>query len=177
MSAFLPTRINAGVTFEKRVSLSQYLAPAWVLLLLLRGPSNKDVTAAADGSAHVLALGAAETSAMTPGDYAYSLRVKSGGTVHEVEAGRLTLAPDLANLAAGSDTRSQARRTLDAIDAVIEKRASQDQEKYRINNRELWRTPLADLLLLRDRYAFLVAREERKARGKGRFGPAVVVRL
>ena len=44
------------------------------------------------------------------------------------------------------------QRTLEAIEAVIEKRASIDQERYKINNRELWRTPIPELLVMRDRY-------------------------
>ncbi len=60
---------------------------------------------------------------------------------------------------------------------MIEKRASRDQERYTINNRELWRTPMRDLLLLRDTYRVEVRKEELKARGQTPWGPAVRVRI
>ena len=60
---------------------------------------------------------------------------------------------------------------------MIEKRASLDQERYRINNRELYRTPIADLLKLRDLYRAEVRREQAAARGQNPFGATVRVRL
>jgi hypothetical protein len=43
-------------------------------------------------------------------------------------------------------------KVLDAIEAVIENRASQDQMSYSIKGTTLSRTPIADLLLLRREY-------------------------
>ena len=77
--------------------------------------------------------------------------------------------PDIAQLAAGHDARSHVQRVLDAIEAVLEKRATLDQERYRINNRELVRTPVADLLKLRDRYRGELARMKAASKG-GLFG-------
>ena len=44
------------------------------------------------------------------------------------------------------------RRVIDAIEAVIERRATKDQKSYSIDGRSLERTPIDELLLLRDRY-------------------------
>jgi hypothetical protein len=66
---------------------------------------------------------------------------------------------------AGFDGSTHAQRTLAAIEAVLEKRATRDQEKYSINNRELSRTPISDLLLLRDRYKTQVRMELKAKRG------------
>ena len=73
------------------------------------------------------------------------------------------------SIAAGHDARSHVQRVLDAIEAVLEKRATLDQEQYRINNRELRRTPIADLLKLRDRYRGELARMKAASKG-GLFG-------
>ena len=81
--------------------------------------------------------------------------------------------PDIAQLAAGHDARSHVQRVLDAIEAVLEKRATLDQEQYRINNRELRRTPIADLLKLRDRYRMELQRAK-AARNGTLFGVARV---
>lgn len=95
----------------------------------------------------------------------------------EVGSGQITIMPDLAAAEAGYTAKTHAQRTLEAIEAVIEKRASMDQERYRINNRELYRTPIADLLKLRDLYRLEVAREQQAQRGCNPFGRKVRVSL
>lgn len=95
----------------------------------------------------------------------------------EVGSGQITIMPDLASAEAGYTAKTHAQRTLEAIEAVIEKRASMDQERYRINNRELYRTPIADLLKLRDLYRLEVAREQQAQRGCNPFGRKVRVSL
>ena len=52
-----------------------------------------------------------------------------------------------------------------------------DQERYRINNRELYRTPIADLIKLRDMYRAEVNRERAAKCGKNPFGRKVRVVL
>jgi hypothetical protein len=61
--------------------------------------------------------------------------------------------------------RTHAQIALANIEAVLAKRSTQDQERYTINNRELWRTPLGDLLKLRDYYRAEVRREKQAQRG------------
>ncbi|WP_123711612.1 hypothetical protein [Sinobacterium caligoides] len=68
------------------------------------------------------------------------------------------------------DDRTHAKRVLAAIEAVIEKRASRDQMAYSIDSRSLSRTPIADLMLLRDRYKTMVAMEDKKAAGVSLIG-------
>jgi len=59
---------------------------------------------------------------------------------------------------------THARRVLTAIEAVIEGRASKDQEEYTIGTRSLKRTPIKDLLVLRDAYKAEVAHEDAQYR-------------
>ena len=61
---------------------------------------------------------------------------------------------------AAFDDRTHARTVLDAIEAVIESRATKDQERYSIAGRELWRTPIPTLLKLRQHYKAEVAAQE-----------------
>lgn len=175
--SILPDKIGAGLSFDRLVTLTAYTAPDWVLSVVLRGPGSIVLTASADGTQHRLTATAAETGAWVPGVYWYSARVTKGADVFEVENGQITIAADLANATDGHDGRTHAQRTLEAIEAVIEKRASMDQERYRINNRELYRTPIGDLIKLRDLYRAEVRREQAAARGKSLFGAAVRVRL
>ena len=67
-----------------------------------------------------------------------------------------------------ADPRSHAKITLDAVEAVIEGRATKDQENYSIAGRSACRTPVADLLSLRDYYRTEFLREQRvERRNKG----------
>ncbi len=119
---------------------------------MLRGPGVINLAAEPDGSQHVFRVPASDTSNWVAGKYWYSLRASRDGDVVEVEAGEIEIKPDLATAQAGHDGRHHVQKVLDAIEAVLERRATQDQERYRINNRELWRTPVGDLLVLRDKY-------------------------
>ncbi|CAG2144460.1 hypothetical protein LMG31506_03010 [Cupriavidus yeoncheonensis] len=177
MNGIFPAKISAGLTFSRLVRLDDYPAPVWALSAMFRGPSTINVSSAAEGDQHRLRAEATATTLWTPGVYAYSVRATNGADVVEVESGTITIAPDMANTADGTDPRSHARRALDAIEAVIEKRASMDQERYKINNRELWRTPVSELLKLRDTYRAEVRREEAATRGRSLFGAAVRVRF
>ena len=174
MREIIPSKITAGVSFSARVNLDDYPAGVWALALMLRGPSVIDVAATVDGNDHVFTVD--DTTEWEAGDYAYTIRATLGAKVAEVESGRVRILADLADAEAGFDGRSHARICLDAIEAVIAKRATLDQERYRINNRELYRTPIGELLKLRNTYREEVRREDLKARGGSRFG-AVKVRI
>lgn len=177
MDRIIPAKISAGLTFSAVAALSAYPAPAWSMTLALRGPASIDLEATADGTSHALAATAEETGAYPPGLYRYSLRALYNGVVREIEHGTINVLADLVQLQPGTETRSHARIVLDNIQAVIEKRATQDQQKYTINNRELWRTPIADLLKLKNLYLALVRQEEKAASGKNTFGLNVRMRL
>ena len=173
----LPDKIGAGLTFNRLLTLTAYPAPEWVLTVLLRGKQNIDLTATADGSQHRLSASAAQTATWLAGDYWFSMRATRGDDVVEVETGSITVTPDMATLTEGHDGRTQAQIALDAINAVIGKRATLDQQRYRINNRELYRESIAELLKLRSFYRLEVKREQQKACGRNPFGGVVRVRL
>ncbi|WOH61914.1 hypothetical protein [Bradyrhizobium sp. BWC-3-1] len=181
MNDILPAKISAGLTFSKLVTLTCYPATGWQLSLSLRGPSVIDLAGVADGVQHKLEASADTTAAWTPGLYVYSARVSADGVVIEVDAGTVEILADVAQLPAGGDMRSHNRIVLENIRAVIEKRATQDQQRYLISTpngpRELWRTPLKDLLLLEQTYLARVRAEDAAARGGNVFGREVRVRL
>lgn len=177
VSCILPDKIGAGLTLNSLVTLTAYPAPDWALTVALRGPASINLSATAEGSQHRIAASAGVTATWAPGAYWYTVRATNGDDVVEVEQGQLTITPDLANAPGGFDGRSHAQKCLAAIEAVLEKRATLDQERYRINNRELHRTPVAELMKLRDLYRAEVRRELAAARGKSLFGAVVRVRL
>lgn len=177
MACNLPDTISAGLTLDRRLNFTAYPAPDWTVTIVLRGASSINLECTADGRQHRLRVEAAETSQWDAGDYWYSVRATNGADVVEVEQGHIRVMPDLSGAAEGFDGRSQAQTALEAIDAVLAKRATRDQERYRINNRELYRTPIADLIRLRSYYAELVAREKRRQCGISPWGRTVRVRL
>ncbi|MFB9149536.1 hypothetical protein [Roseovarius ramblicola] len=175
---YIPSQITAGVTLDHTVAPAAYPASAgWTLTLYLRGPQSIDIAATADGDDHVLGATATQTGAWLAGQYWATLRASDGETVAEIEAGQVTIATDLAQVDGLYDGRGHAERVLTAIEAVIEGRATKDQERYRINNRELQRTPLADLMGLRDKYRAEVRAQKAARRGQSLLGRTVSVRL
>lgn len=173
-----PRKLTAGLTFTHLVELGRYPAPEWSLTLSMRGPNSINLQATAAGKHHEIRASAQETAQWAAGMYWFSARVSNqSGDVHEVASGKVEVLPDLSAQDEGYDGRSHARRMLDAIEAVLEKRATIDQERYRIGNRELYRTPLPELKRARKEYLEEVAREEAAARGGTMWGRKVAVRL
>jgi len=175
LGSIIPYTITAGVNFCATAWRAQFSAAEWTLVLMLRGPAVIDLTAARDGARHVWSVGAAETAAWSPGEYSYAIRAATGRDVLEVESGRVRVLPNLALVTAGFDGRTPNRVALDNIEAVLAKRATLDQERYRINNRELYRTPIGELIRLRGHYTQQVAREEAKRKGQSLFGRQIKV--
>ncbi|WP_296652863.1 hypothetical protein [Paraburkholderia sp.] len=165
MSGQFPGTIRAGVTFDLTVKLDLYQAPTWQVQALLCGPKAIGFSSTDSGSQHQLLVDAATTAAWPAGQYLFSLRAVSSGTVLEIESGMVTVEADLSTMADGTDARVHAQRVLAAIEAVIEKRATMDQERYTINNRELHRTPIGDLLKLRSYYRAELQRLKAAQRG------------
>jgi hypothetical protein len=159
------------------LSLADFPATDWSAALYLRGPAVIDLTAEADGKQHIFEADAATTAAWAAGQYWFSVRMSKDSDVVEVAKGELRVLPDLTSAEAGYDGRTMNEIALASIDAVLAKRATQDQQKYVINNRELWRTPIADLIKLRSFYSAAVTREKNRASGRTGFGRAIHVRF
>jgi hypothetical protein len=166
----IPGEIGAGVTFRATVSLPVYPAPEWSVDLILRGPGQIDLASAADGDNHAFHEAAAATKDWVPGHYRFELRASDGVDVVTVETGETRIAPDLAAIGQSHDGRDHVRKVLDAVEAVIENRATIDQQSYQINNRSLQRTPLAELMKLRAKYRAELSQKKRARSGRG-LGP------
>ena len=152
MVGLIPSEILAGITFRAPLHFVEYPAPAWSLSLILRGPSSIDLAATGDLESHIFLAQADATAAWEPGAYWWQIRATDGVDTAQVGEGNTKVLADISAVQAGYDGRSHPQRVLEAIEAVIEQRASLDQESYSINNRSLSRTPISDLLKLRDRY-------------------------
>lgn len=120
------------------------------------------IAATASGLVFAGSMAAATTTTLRPGKYRWSFVVTNGATRITAETGLVTVLPDPA--AAGSnDRRSHAQRVLDAIEAVLEGAATQDQQSMTIAGRSLQRRTLSELTDLRKQYRLEVQAEQSAA--------------
>ena len=116
-----------------------------------------------------------DTSELAPGSYAWQVwSTADDGTKSIIASGSFDLLPALSD---GQDVRSIARKNLDAIDAMLGKSDQVGVRRYRINNRELERYSVAELLKLRSFWAAEVAKEGRKGLGRHSLGPRIAFRF
>lgn len=169
-----PAELRAGDTWEwRREDLAEYPAGTWTLTYRFKNAAGGfEVVASADGAVFAVTVAAATTAGYTAGTYSWAAQVVNGTTKKTVDSGTLKVLPNLFAGSAGtaSDQRTHAKKVLDAIEAVIEGRASLDQQEFQIGGRMLKRMPVADLLRFRARYKDEVEREaaaEKLANGMG----------
>lgn len=172
-----PADVTAGLDFQAGIVAPDYPAPAWTVEAVMRGPGQIDLVAAGSSGTHTFSADATATAEWVPGLYVVSIRAANGASKVEVARTQITVNADLASVATPYDGRSDNEKALAAIEAVIAGRATIDQDRYRINNRELWRTPITELLRLQSFYKTRVRRERLKAKGASTLGRNIPVRF
>jgi hypothetical protein len=167
-------QLTAGDTLNYSTQVLDYPpSQGWALKLRLapRGAAVGSgapitLTATASGDVYTVQAAAAITATWAPGAWGWATWVEKAGERYTVAQGQLTVLPDSAALAGGTDTRTHAERTLEAIEAVIEGTAGRAHQEYEVAGRRLKFTPVSELLVLRDRYRWEV-RNQRAAAGTG----------
>ncbi len=164
-----PTRFVAGdLVMWRRTDLSDYVGGAYSLTYVIRpsagGESEITATATVVNGEFRITLSSPTTAPMVPGRWywsAYLTRTSDSARV-QVDDGEFTVE---ANRAVDpSDTRSHAQRTLDAIEAVIEGRATDAVQSYTIGGRQINKMGADDLIRWRNYYRTEVAAEIDAAR-------------
>lgn len=160
----VPASVNAGDTIQWTRSISDYPASSgWALSYVLINAAGKiSISGSASGADFAVTVAAATSALWTPGTYDWREQVSKAGEVFTTGSGRITVAPSFATNAT-LDSRSAARRALEAIEAVLEGRASSAVAEYEIAGRRVKHIPVSELLVLRDRYAGMVAKEDAAA--------------
>ena len=120
-----PDLIVAGDTAKWLRSLDDYPASgSWVLSYTLVSAAQRyTFSATASGADHLVTVAATTTATWVAGTYTWRAQVSKAGEVYTVGTGSLTVRPSFAT---ATDGRSHARRTLEAIEAVIEGRATSE---------------------------------------------------
>lgn len=183
-----PTSARQGDTIKWTRELPDYpSAGGWSLSYTFLSASEVRQVTAAPGAT----LGAYDvhitpsTSAQWAPDIYQWVATVSRGSGESLEKytlfnGTMRLLPNLSGLTS-LDARTHARKTLEAIEATIEGRATSATAEYQIAGRALKYIPIGELLTLRDRYKAEVAREDaagdastmlpKRGRIAVRFGP------
>tara|TARA_R110002012_G_scaffold98074_1_gene235269 strand:+ start:3997 stop:4581 length:585 start_codon:yes stop_codon:yes gene_type:complete len=178
-----PAEIIAGDRASwKRTDLGTDYPPAsysfkYAARLENSGATEIEITASESGDEYIVEVGQAVTANYKAGTYhwqAYITRTSDSERI-TVDSGTWQI---LANRdATNSDPRNHVKKVLDAIESVIEGRASKDQENYSIQGRSLSRTPIADLIMLRSKYRAELVQEQRAERIKNNLGHSGVIKV
>ena len=178
-----PAKIISGDRAAwKRTDLGTDYAPAshslkYSARLEGSGETQIEITASETGSDYVIEVAQTLTSGFKAGVYhwqAYIIRSSDSERL-TVDSGTWEI---IANRdAATSDPRNHVKIVLDNIKAVLEGRSSKDQENYSIQGRSLSRTPIPDLMVLRDRYHAMYVQEQRAERIKNNLGHSGIIKV
>jgi hypothetical protein len=168
-----PQEIVKGDRWQWKRSLTDYPASTWTLsysMHRLHATAAKiSITAGADGDTHSVDVAAATTAAYTDGDYEWFAFVTDGTTRRLVDEGTIKVHADL-EADAAVDRRGHWRIVLDAVQAVLQDRATKDQMAYSIAGRSISRMPVEDLIALESKAQAKVNSAERRDRSKNGLG-------
>lgn len=153
-----PPELRAGTTWQwRREDLTpDYPASSWTLKYwfkqLAASGAHIEITAAADVDNFSVIVAAATTAGYTAGKYAWAAEVSGGSSeIYEIDRGELMVLARF-DQATSLDFRKHAQKMLDAIEALLENRATVDQMEYTIGSRHLKRMSIPDLLTWRGYY-------------------------
>jgi hypothetical protein len=133
---------------------------------LVDGSAASNFTLTATESNNEYIIETSSTTSYTAGEYNWvsyitrssdSVRIKLSEGFTEIQENYATTT---------SSVRSHAKKVLDAIEAVIENRATMDQSSMSIAGRSLSRLTVDELMTFRDRYKVEYLKEIKKARIK-----------
>lgn len=128
-----------------------------------------EITASESGGDYLVEVASATTAAYTAGKYRWQAYITRSSDSQRITIGTGWVEVVANRDAATGDPRTHARIVLAAIEAVIEGKATKDQQSYSVEGVSLSRYAWPELVALRARYRDEVAREdaaERRAAGK-----------
>ncbi len=163
----IPSSIRAGDTITWTESINDYPATdGWILAFTLYayGKTSITITGSTSGADYLILLDPDDTDGYEPGTYSWQAYVYK--TVDAVITERYTLAngsiqilPDLSATSGTVDLRSHVKRTLDAIETLLEGKSSADVLSYSIAGRSLSKMSIDELLKWRNLYLSEYQRE------------------
>lgn len=161
----VPDSFVAGDTVKWQISLDDYPASdSWVLKYRLINASAKiDITAA--GADHLVTLTAATSAGYAAGKYTWQAYVEKAAERYTVGSGAIEIKPNLAAQTTGYDTRSSAKKALDAMNTALELYGQKAWvESYEVAGRTMKFKSSEEFIAFRSRLQIEVRGEEAAAR-------------
>lgn len=170
----LPSKIVAGDQVSFTTKLKNYSSTdGWALTYhLVNYESHESVDGTPDGDAWSFTITAAKTSDYSPGQYdAFAIVSRDEERISIIRQ-KVQVLP---NPAAGAgDFRSQAEIALDAVEAMLARKATQDQKAVTIDGHLITRFSFDELMRHRDRLRREVQQEREREANDGRTRKRVV---
>ena len=141
------------------------------------GTKKFSLTAVEADDTYYIESASSTTTGYAVGDYvweAYITKTSSSNRIM-VDSGRTSITENLANT--NADLRSHAKKVLDALEAVIENRATMDQSSMSIAGRSLSRMSVDELLTFRNRYKAEYLKEIKLARIRNKQGSGNTIKV
>lgn len=141
------------------------------------GTKKFTITATEADNTYYIEVGSSTTASYTPGDYVWEAYITRSSDSERimVDSGRTKITINLANT--NADLRSHAKKVLDAIEAVIENRATIDQSSMSIAGRSLSRMNIDELINFRMQYKTEYLKEIKLARIRNKQGSGNTVKV
>jgi hypothetical protein len=174
----IPDDFRIGDTLTWTANITGYPPATWTAIYhFVKGGDQQTVTASELNGTHLFTINS--DLGFTAGVYSWSLSVTDGTDRHTLRRGRINALVDYGAEIneEGYDDRSHVKIVLDALQAMIEGKASKDQASYSIAGRSLARMDVTVLREWRDDYRAQYSAEikkERIARGLGHSGKVKV---
>lgn len=168
----IPKCFSRGETVEWYENRRDFLpADGWELSAVLVQSDDVQTITATDNldGRYLVTISQADSAAFQPGIYRYQIRVSDGAKTHLLEAGIVDVSQSFASVTDGYDAREHAEKVLEAIEAVLERKATQDQSSMSVEGRQISRYSPEELWQMRRRYQWEVRKirdAERAARGE-----------
>jgi hypothetical protein len=153
-----PDRLIAGDRWTwKRTDLGSDYPPASYALsysfrLEAAGSVEQEITAVESGQDYIVEVGSAETASYPAGTYVWQAYITRSSDSERITVGRGVTEIVADRAQAPDDPRSHVKKVLDALEALIEGKASVDQLSYSIAGRSVSRLSPDELLRWRNKY-------------------------
>ncbi len=155
-----PSSFYKGDNVSWTKTLADYPASIWTLTYYLRGASSLDINCTDDGDDHIATISDSQSAGLEVGDHWWQLIATKTGERKTIANGQLSVLQSLSDVSGAHDGRSHVKITLDNLNAMIENRATLDQQSYSIAGRSLSRMTPDEILKWRDTYAAKYKKEK-----------------
>ena len=151
----IPAEIYAGFKTAWTLKSSEYPASEYIIKYTLKKLGSAPITliGTADGNDHLFVISSTASADYEAGTYYYQCYVEdSGGELFPISTGKTEVKATLLGQSDAFDPRTHAQKCLEAIEAVIEGRATSNQSSVKVGTKELRYYSFTELLGLRAYY-------------------------